>query len=231
MFMNDIKADDLTAQFRAMIRDAKYPCVGAKSALNHDHIEIRVAMDIRCPADDARIHAALAEFATRYKIDPQPFQSLAVLFRGPEDLSEKGFEQALWRRVQALSDIDAGKHQPYDPRVSPDAGDPHFSLSFGGEAFFLVGLHPQSSRPARRFMTPALVFNPHDQFERLRALGRYETLSKAIISRDVALAGSPNPMLAVHGDMSAARQYSGRAVSGNWRCPFEPHHEELHDDR
>lgn len=231
MLMRDIAADDLTAQFRGMILDAQYPCVGAKSALNHDHIEIRVAMDIRCPADDVRIHAALAEFARRYKADPQPFQSLAVLFRGPEDLSEKGFEQALWQRVQALSDIDAGKHQPYDPRVSPDAGDPHFSLSFGGEAFFLVGLHPLSSRPARRFITPALIFNPHDQFERLRAQGRYEGLSQAIISRDVALAGSPNPMLAKHGDMSAARQYSGRAVSENWRCPFEPHHEELNDDR
>jgi len=230
MFMNDIKADDLTAQFRAMIRDAKYPCVGAKSALNHEHIEIRVARDIRCPADDARIHAALAGFARRYKADPQPFQSLAVLFRGPEDLSEKGFEQALWQRVQALSDIDAGQHQPYDPRVSPDAGDPHFSLSFGGEAFFLVGLHPQSSRPARRFITPVLVFNPHDQFERLRAQGRYETLSKAIINRDIALAGSPNPMLARHGDISAARQYSGRMVSENWRCPFEPHHEDICDD-
>ena len=226
MFMNDIKADDLTAHFRAMIRDAKYPCVGAKSALNHDHIEMLVAMDIRCPVDDVRIHAALVEFAIRYKVDPQPFQSLAVLFRGPEDLSEKGFEQALWQRVQALSDIDAGKHQPYDPRVSPDASDPHFSLSFGSEAFFLVGLHPLSSRPARRFMTPALVFNPHDQFERLRGQGHYERISKAIISRDVALAGSPNPMLAEHGDVSAARQYSGRAVSENWHCPFQAHNEE-----
>ena len=231
MLMRDITADDLTAQFRGMILDVRYPCVGAKSALNHDHIEILVAMDIRCPADDGRIHAALAAFAGRYKADPQPFQSLAVLFRGPEDLSEKGFEQALWQRVQALSDIDAGKHQPYDPRVSPDAGDPHFSLSFGGEAFFLIGLHPLSSRPARRFMTPALVFNPHDQFERLRAQGLYDGLSKAIISRDVALAGSPNPMLAEHGDVSAARQYSGRAVAENWRCPFEPHHEELNNDR
>lgn len=229
--MRDIAVDDLTAQFRAIILDVQYPCVGAKAALNQDHIEILVAMDICCPADDARIHAALSAFAGRYKADPQPFQSLAVLFRGPEDLSEKGFEQALWQRMQALSDIDAAKHQPYDPRVSPDAGDPHFSLSFGGEAFFLVGLHPLSSRPARRFMTPALIFNPHDQFERLRAQGRYDGLSRAITCRDVALAGSPNPMLAKHGDISAARQYSGRAVSKNWRCPFESHHEELNDDR
>jgi len=36
----------------------------------------------------------------------------------------------------------------------------------------------------------------------------------------VALAGSPNPMLERHGTVSAARQYSGRAVSDDWRCPF-----------
>ena len=93
-------------------------------------------------------------------------------------------------------------------------------MSFGGEAFFVVGLHPHASRPARRFERPAMVFNLHDQFEQLRAQGRYDKLSKAILSRDVELAGTPNPMLEEHGIVSAARQYSGRAVSDEWRCPF-----------
>jgi FPC/CPF motif-containing protein YcgG len=42
----------------------------------------------------------------------------------------------------------------------------------------------------------------------------------AIISRDVALAGTPNPMLARHGEASEAAQYSGRVVSDDWQCPF-----------
>jgi FPC/CPF motif-containing protein YcgG len=65
-----------------------------------------------------------------------------------------------------------------------------------------------------------LVFNLHDQFERLRNVGRYERLREAIVQRDVALSGSANPMLARFGEASEARQYSGRAVSDNWRCPF-----------
>ena len=93
-------------------------------------------------------------------------------------------------------------------------------MSFGGEAFFVVGLHPQSSRPARRFEAPAMVFNLHDQFERLRAEGRYDKLRGTILQRDEQLAGSINPMLAEHGTTSAARQYSGRAVSDAWKCPF-----------
>src|SRR5690606_4758135 len=106
--------------------------------------------------------------------------------------------------------------QKPDPRVSHSPDDPHFSLSFGGEAFFVVGLHPAASRPARRFERPALVFNLHDQFEQLRAAGRYDQLRSAIIERDIALAGEPNPMLARHGTISEARQYSGRAVPGDW---------------
>ena len=104
--------------------------------------------------------------------------------------------------------------------MSDDPDDPHFSLSFGGEGFFVVGLHPQASRPARRFQRPALVFNLHDQFEQLRASGRYDKLRSTIIDRDVALAGAPNPMLARHGTISEARQYSGRAVDNDWVCPF-----------
>ena len=38
--------------------------------------------------------------------------------------------------------------------------------------------------------------------------------------RDEALTGSRNPMLARHGEASEARQYSGRAVDEDWRCPF-----------
>jgi hypothetical protein len=35
------------------------------------------------------------------------------------------------------------------------------------------------------------------------------------------LAGSVNPMLARHGETSEARQYSGRVVEADWRCPLQ----------
>ena len=59
-------------------------------------------------------------------------------------------------------------------------------------------------------------------FERLRAEGRYGKLRAAITARDIELAGSPNPMLAVHGASSEARQYSGRRRGADWICPFHP---------
>ena len=126
----------------------------------------------------------------------------------------------MWQRIQSFADKDAWLGQAYDHRVSADPQDPHFSLSFGGEAFFVVGLHPNASRPARRFPQPTLVFNLHDQFEKLREEGRYERMREKILARDEALAGDTNPMLGRHGETSEAAQYSGRLVGADWQCPF-----------
>ncbi|QGY05405.1 YqcI/YcgG family protein [Methylobacterium mesophilicum SR1.6/6] len=210
----------LAQRFREFIQHAPFPCVGAKSALSRGQMKIVVARDITSGGDDTRIYPALLAFICRYRAQPTLFQSFAVLFEGPCTLSEEAFETALWARVQSLSDQDQCLGQTYDPRVASDPEDPHFSLSLGGEGFFLVGLHPRASRRARCFETPALVFNLHDQFERLRAEGRYERLRSAIVDRDVAWTGSVNPMLAQHGEHSAARQFSGRAVPEAWACPF-----------
>lgn len=221
MLDEKVGAEALKDRFQAFISDRLFPCVGAKSALARHQMEIVVAGDIRCPRDDGRIHAELSAFAGRYHAEPKAFQSFVVIFETAETLREEAFEAALWARAEALERRDIAAGQTYDPRVSPNVDDPHFSLSFGGEAFFLVGLHPGASRPARRFEQPVLVFNPHDQFERLREADRYETLRQSIIDRDVAIAGSPNPMLARHGEVSEARQYSGRAVDDSWQCPYQ----------
>ena len=46
-------------------------------------------------------------------------------------------------------------------------------------------------------------------------------MRERILERDMAISGSPNPMLARHGESSEARQYSGRAVTSDWTCPFK----------
>ena len=222
-------ATSLLDRFQDFIRSKPFPCVGAKSALAKGQMKILLARDMTSAWNDLAIHAELYAFAARYKEDPKLFQSFAVIFEGPTDLSEEAFEQNLWARVQSLTDKDAWNGVEPDPRVDPTPDSPHFSLSFGGEAFFVVGLHPNASRDARRFEAPVMVFNLHDQFERLRSDGLYERLRDTILERDEALQGSVNPMLARHGELSEARQYSGREVDESWRCPFtrkDPHLDE-----
>lgn len=204
----------------ARIAEADFPCVGAKSALARGTLKTLVCHNLASGWDDVRIHRELMDWAEEYRADPAGLRSLAVVFAGPGDLSEGAFEDLMWERIQSFADKDHWLGQRYDHRVSADPDDPHFSLSFGGEAFFVVGLHPNASRPARKLPRPTLIFNLHAQFEQLRVEGKYERMREKILTRDVDLAGSINPMLARHGEGSEARQYSGRAVNEDWECPF-----------
>ena len=217
---HDAAEHALAERFRDFIRQQPFPCVGAKSALSRGQLKVFIARDIASGGDDGRIYPALLAFIARYRERPDLFQSFAVVFEQPHVRPEEAFEAALWARLQSLSDHDSRVGHAHDPRVAADPADPHFSISLGGEGFFVVGLHPGASRPARRFERPALVFNLHDQFERLRAEGRYARLRETILARDVAWAGTANPMLAQHGEHSAARQFSGRVVSDDWVCPY-----------
>ena len=220
MLVDTQTAEIAESELYARVAAPEFPCVGAKSAMARGTLRVLACRDLTSGWDDLRIHGELIEWAWAYRRDPGGLRSLAVVFDGPGTLTEARFEDAMWQRIQSFADKDAWLGQPYDHRVSADPGDPHFSLSFGGEAFFVVGLHPRASRPARRFPRPTLVFNLHDQFEKLRDEGRYERMREKILERDVALAGSMNPMLQRHGEASEAAQYSGRAVGEDWRCPF-----------
>lgn len=202
------------------IANPQFPCVGAKSALAKHQIKAVVARSITSAWNDLTIHEALMKFAGDYHRNRKLFQSLAVIFEGPRTITEACFEESMWNRIQSISDKDVWLGQKYDKSVSPDPTNPHFSLSFAGEAFFVVGLHPHASRKARRFVVPTMIFNLHDQFERLRTEGRYEKLRGNILARDEHFSGSVNPMLSRHGELSEARQYSGRNVDEEWGCPF-----------
>lgn len=213
-------AVDLAVRFKQFIRSKDYPCVGAKSALGKNQMTAYVGSSLTSAWDDVELVRELVRFAHFYRDEKPMFMTFVAFFPDTPPLSEEAFETALWSRIASLQAKDQWLGQDYDPTVSSDPTSPDFSLSFGGQSFFVVGMHPAASRPARRFDVPTLVFNLHDQFERLRAQGRYEQIRSTILSRDEKLAGSINPMLARHGETSEARQYSGRIVGKDWACPW-----------
>lgn len=220
--LSPAQQEDLQGSLATFVEQRSFPCVGAKSALANGTLAIETAWSITSAQDDLRIHDALVQWSDAYQPGSQGFRSFAVVFSGPDCLTEQAFEHALWDRLGSLIARDGHRGNRYDPKFSNDPSDPHFALSFGGRAYFAVGLHPQASRKARRMAHPTIVFNLHDQFERLRAEQRYERLREVILARDEQLDGEPNPMIARHGDISEARQYSGRAVGDDWECPFAP---------
>jgi uncharacterized protein len=206
-------------ELQEMILDEGYACTGAQAAFRQETYRLGVYRDLGSEAATAGLAHDLFTFMQERRRIDSDFSTFVAVFTGPPSVDESGFEALLWAQLQSLHQLDA-EHHEWDPSVSSDPHDPSFSFSFGGDACFVVGLHPESSRPARRFPYPTLVFNSHEQFERLREQGVYARMQSVIREREQEAHGSINPMLDDFGRSSEARQYSGRAVGPEWRCPF-----------
>lgn len=213
--------DNYETEFREFVQRPEFPCLGAKSVVRLNNYTLRTYGALGAESDARRLVCDLSRFSANLTDDA--FSAFVAVFpdAAPED--EIAFERRLWKQLQLVHEADPEGARWADG-VSADPDDPHFSFSVGGRAFFVVGLHPLSSRLARRFRWPTLVFNPHEQFSRLREEGRFEGLRSAIRTRDIALQGNENPNLADYGERSEARQYSGRPAGDDWKCPF--HHKQ-----
>lgn len=198
-----------------------YPCVGAQALVrsNNKCMGVFDSMD----SDNTIPNLAYSLFEYIKSVNESQSQFLSYIAVFPEDdfATELEFEKALWTLLNGLYALQR-KHFDWDPAVSKDPKNTEFSYSLGGEAFFVVGLHPKSSRKARRFHVPAIAFNLHSQFEQLREKGRYDIMKEAIRQNEIEFQGSINPMLADYGKGLEARQYSGRKVAADWECPFKP---------
>lgn len=206
--------------FRSHVRNAHFPCVGAKASLNGNFNRYGFYPQIGSP----EATAGLAQDLWSYAVDQAKFgtnyASFIASFEGPKVTSESEWEGLLWRQLQRLHEVDT-LHSEWDPTVSDNPDDANFSFSFASVGFFVVGLHSGASRIARRFAWPTMVFNVHAQFDRLRKVGLFDRLRRTIRLRDLRLQGSLNPNLSDFGKDSEAKQYSGRPVEEEWKCPFK----------
>ncbi|WP_276165995.1 guanitoxin biosynthesis heme-dependent pre-guanitoxin N-hydroxylase GntA [Zobellia alginiliquefaciens] len=204
------------AMVREFILD-DHPCVMAQSVVADDNLTV-------CSYDNMGEGAAriliedLKDYLNDASTDSMKFQTFIAVFNESEFSTEKDFEIALWGLLNNLHKLD---DSPWDARTSPDPQSPKFSFSLFSESFYIVGMHPNSSRWARSSPVPMIVFNLHSQFELLRKADRYTRVRDLIRRRDKAYQGSINPMLEDFGTHSEARQYSGRAVGKTWECPFK----------
>lgn len=207
--------------FEAFISDGAFPCVGAKSALNKDRMRFCNLPSLGDPAAVGVLWESIRAYAREFEAPGTVPVSFVALFEDKgENPDEEEFESRLWTLLQSLHDFDKERGFLWNQDVGADPSREDFSFSVGGTSFFVVGMHPNASRMARRSPMPCLVFNFHDQFEALKASGKYQSMQTVIRARDVKLQGSVNPVLARFGEASEARQYAGRAVEDNWKCPF-----------
>lgn len=208
---------DLKKEFESFILDKDHPCIMAKTVFTMEEVVLRSYSDLGSTGNAKKLLSDLEKYISNYDFESNDFKTFLAVFPDSPDYSEIEFEKVLWKQLENLKKVD---DKAWDPEVSSDPADKHFSFSLGGKAFYIVGMHPGASRKARQSPYPAIAFNLHWQFEKLREMGSYETVRDKIRERDKELQGSINPVLEDFGSHSEARQYSGREVGKDWKCPF-----------
>lgn len=208
---------NLKQKFTDFIVKEDHPCVMAQSVVDDNQFSITAYGSLQKDSTPKELLADLKDFLNSRSESENAFDSYIAVF--PEDNfnNEDDFEVGLWSFLSRLSSLDP---VAWDPNVDADPESSKFSFSLLGTAFYLVGMHPKSSRRARRFTYPAIVFNLHEQFEKLREMGAYTTVRDRIRKRDKEMNGSINPTLEDFGEASEARQYSGKKNGKEWKCLF-----------
>jgi FPC/CPF motif-containing protein YcgG len=209
-------AERVHAALRALILDPEFPCVGARSAFNQGSYRFAMYDEMSTEATTGGLARDLYTFVQEQPSIEGQFTTFVAVFDAPKVKEGIEFERLLWDQLARLHALDT---ESWDHAVSSDPADPRFSFSFAGRAFFVVGLAPSGERWARTFPWPVMAFNSHDQFEALRASGQFERMQEVIRERDTELEGDVNPNLSNFGEHTEARQYSGREVGPDWRCP------------
>ncbi|MDI3389354.1 guanitoxin biosynthesis heme-dependent pre-guanitoxin N-hydroxylase GntA [Streptomyces sp. B-S-A8] len=212
----------ISEQLEEWVSGDTFSCLAAKAALRRK--TLRSVELARLASEEAtlELHGELTEFADKYLGPEEDFATLIAVFDGPDGLSEQEFNTLLWRQLTALHELDMARGHRWAADVSADPLSTEFAFSVAGHPFFLVGMHSNASRVSRRFSKPAIAFNSHHQFRRLKTSGVYGGLQKRIRKREIRLQQSINPNLAEFGEDSEARQYAGHATAPEWNCPFRP---------
>ncbi|WP_037317366.1 guanitoxin biosynthesis heme-dependent pre-guanitoxin N-hydroxylase GntA [Salegentibacter sp. Hel_I_6] len=213
--VSDEKAMELA--FKDFVVTKDHPCMMAQTVFAQDHLDLHTYDEFPSRKTAQKIYVDLKKYIENYDFESNEFYTFLAVFKDSKVFSETAFETALWKQLEFLHNID---DFAWDPHVSSNPEAKEFSFSIAGKAFYMVGMHPNSSRKARQSPYPAIAFNLHWQFEKLREMGAFNTVRDKIRERDIALQGNINPMLENFGESSEARQYSGRKVGEEWKCPF-----------
>ena len=215
--------DSFETQIKELILQKNYPCVAAIAALARKDYKLHSYQSFGSGTSSEILAKDLIGFRDEYVKTKSSYLSFFAIFENSLELEmdENEFEARMWKELSYLTSIDGLSHQ-WDPNFSEDPQDKNFCFSLDETAFFVVGLHPKSSRKSRQFPVPALVFNVYDQFRELQKRGLYEPMVQTNRKRDTAFQGDANPMAVLHGDHWESIQFSGKSNSENWKCPF--HH-------
>ena len=211
--------DRVHTDIAALVGQKFYPCVAAVQSVAKKDYVVHEAREFGTGVDRDGIRKAICDYLRSWMKTRSTTYTLWLTYPNDQVTTEDEFEQRMWSQLSNFTSLEE-REQDWAPGWSQDPKDPNFTLCIGGQAFFVVGLHPLSSRPARRFPYPAIVLNAFEQFEDLTRQGAYEAMVEKNRQREIRFSGDLNPMVEEHGDKWESIQFSGKTNSSDWKCPF-----------
>ncbi|MEW1748272.1 guanitoxin biosynthesis heme-dependent pre-guanitoxin N-hydroxylase GntA [Streptomyces angustmyceticus] len=224
-----IRTDAVRTALERFIQTREFSCLGARAALKRrslTHRHYRRLGDEASAEENLRDLVAYVD-AVRPLLSDQSFRTFVATFDAPGPIDEHAYEELLWRHLQRMHDLDS-RTFGLDTGTSSDPEQANFGFHAGGHAFFVVGMHPGSSRASRRFTTAAIAFNSLTQFTLLGE--NFYSMQGAIRRREVKNNGSVNPSFTEYEYEQPARHYSGRYTEEDWQCPYVSRHEPATED-
>jgi FPC/CPF motif-containing protein YcgG len=190
------QTDSLLAKIEKFIT-IDYPCIPAILALKNGSI-ITKYFNSEFGKAEENISQYLDELIARYEAQKEPFLSLWLSWEIGA-YSEEEYEDRMWAEINSFcQDI---------------------PVKYKNEQLFIVGLHSNASRKARKFEHCSLVINLFSQFERLEKSDSYHNLVQNIRNRDINFSGSVNPTVEKFADIWEEVQFSGKENDLSWKVP------------
>ena len=150
------------------------PCIFGKSIIKSKNYDLKIYKNLTDMNSIMKLYNDLLLFKNSQKKKyGNEFSSFIAIFTEDDIKTEKDFDNKLWNVLNILNQKDK-KHHQWDESVSSSPLDSNFSFSFGGRAYFVLGMHKGSSRLSRKFKYPTLVFNARYYFDLLRENGTME---------------------------------------------------------
>ncbi|UOF01789.1 YqcI/YcgG family protein [Bdellovibrio reynosensis] len=210
---------EIENDLRALVSQKNYPCVAAVKAFHDGDFIFDTYSKFGTGESAQRLAQNLLSFKEKQSKPGGEYLTYIAVFPEDQSTDEHTFEMHLFHELSAIWNFPeiAGK---WDEKFSSNPDDKNFCFSLDGSAFFVVGMHPQSSRRARRLPYNALIFNLYSQFQVLREKGVFDSMVKSIRHRDMQFQGSVNPMVEQYDNKWEAIQYSGKMNPPDWKCPF-----------
>lgn len=212
--------DQVQAAIQDLFEKRTYPCVGAKAVFARGLLRVGIYDLFGTRASVEQCCDDLGKFVVDRQAASKEgkFSSFIAVFPQEVIRSERAFHYRLWYHLTMMRQQDKRSYR-WSSDVEERTESPRFGFSANGAPFFIIGLYPSHPRLARRFPWAALVFNPHDQFKKLREQGVYDSMKMKIRSRDALFQTEQNTFLSDHGTESEAKQYSGIVAPVSLRIP------------